>query len=115
MTRAELKKMIGQIRERLYPASMETDPWLRKVKTINERADERYRKELTALYADRVISNDARWNRWLKASKRRIAAMEKTQDIYEQYKREVIIPMEVRRGYLRPEALDYAKRRAVRA
>lgn len=111
MTREGLKELIDIMRPSRITADMIADPLVRSMRRIRERAWNRMRDDLLALYADRTLTDAQREDGFRKADLRKSTAMKKLIPLEERYEMEVTIPSMLRSGYLR-RAPKPAKRRS---
>ena len=114
MNRAQLKDMIDLIPQDRIKADMYADPLLRSMNRIRERAWNRMREDLLALYADRTLSDAQREKGFDEADLRKTTAMKKLAPLKQRFEDEVRIPVMLQTGVLR-RAPKPAKRRAKQA
>ena len=105
MKREHLLEMIDILRPSLIKSEMYADPLLREMNKIRQNARERKRKDLLALYNDRLLTDLQRETGLNKASDRYEKAMKKMRPLEERFEREVRIPMMVSSGILKKSAV----------
>lgn len=93
MTRAELRKKLKRPRSVLRSKDI-SDPLVRRIFAVSERADARYDRDIKAILSDASLTDDARSKKWWKAFDRRFAYVDKhSAPLEKRFDREVRIPL----------------------
>ena len=115
MTRAFLKELLACAPLPQITAEMYTDPFMRSIARVSDRARIRYRTEMLALIADPSLTDLQRMKGFHKAQRHEDAARKKERAMRERYDRDVRIPELIAAGVLRELPPTPAKRRAKQA
>jgi hypothetical protein len=111
MEREHLKVMIEKTRPDTVRAEMYSDPLMRRMKKVNQDANDGYHEDLLALYSDRSLTEQQLRAGSAKAHARWENALKKLVPLEERFEREVRIPGIINSGLLKKSAAAALRKR----